>query len=113
MHPQCKNKLIVLTTEWLPWLQSYERVIEANCIRQPKRQLPGSSYNHNTLKNLRTSVRESPACSKSMHVHDVMKPCAEFLEAPDKIFLVDSTPGFLRQRYTSISIFFFALKKYK
>ena len=49
------NKLVVLTTGWLPWLQSswrdngYERftlVRKTNCIRQPKRQLPSSSYNH-------------------------------------------------------------------
>ena len=36
----------------------YERLtfgIE-DCIRQPKRQLPSSSYNHNTLKTLITSV---------------------------------------------------------
>ena len=41
----CKNKLVVLTTEWLPWLQTnwrdsgYERfslVWKSNCIRQPK-----------------------------------------------------------------------------
>ena len=40
-----KNKLVVLTTEWLPWLQinwrdsGYERftlVWKTNCIRQPK-----------------------------------------------------------------------------
>ena len=47
-----------LTTEWSPWLQTnwrdsgYTRgvalVWETNCIRQPKRQLPSSSYNHNT-----------------------------------------------------------------
>ena len=28
-------------------------------IRQPERQLPSSSYNHNTLITLRTSVKES------------------------------------------------------
>ena len=41
----CKNKLVVLTTEWLPWLQTnwrdsgYERfslVWKSNCIWQPK-----------------------------------------------------------------------------
>ena len=31
-------------------------VSETNCIMQPKRQLPSSSYNHNTLITLRTSV---------------------------------------------------------
>ena len=34
-------------------------VLETNCIRQPNRQLPSSSYNHNTLTTLRTSVKES------------------------------------------------------
>ena len=39
----CMQNVFVLTTEWLPWLQrdgGYERFIEANCIRQPVRQLP-------------------------------------------------------------------------
>ena len=31
-------------------------VLETNCFRQPERQLPRSSYNHNTLKTLRTCV---------------------------------------------------------
>ena len=67
-YPHCKNKLVVLTTERLPWLQTswrdsgYERfalVWKPNCIRQPKMQLPSSSYNHNTLTTFRTSVKES------------------------------------------------------
>ena len=46
----CKNKLVVLTTEWLPWLpetnwwdSGYERftvVLETNWIRQPKGSCP-------------------------------------------------------------------------
>ena len=32
---------------------------ETNCIRQPKRQPPSSSYNHNALTTCRTSVKES------------------------------------------------------
>ena len=57
----CKNNLVVLTTEWLPWLQTncgYESgtlVLKSNCISKPKGQLPSSSYNHNTLKTLITS----------------------------------------------------------
>ena len=39
----CKSKWIVLTTEWLS---------------QPKRQLPSSSHNHNSLTTIRTSVKE-------------------------------------------------------
>ena len=27
-------------------------ILKSNCIRQPKRQLPSSCYNHNTLKTL-------------------------------------------------------------
>jgi len=59
--------LVVLTTEWLPQLQTnwrdlgYERfalVLETNCIRQPNRLLPSLSYNHNTLTTLRTSMKE-------------------------------------------------------
>ena len=71
----CKNKLVVLTTEWLPWLQTswrdsgYERfalIWKSNCIRQPKMQQSNLAYNHNTLTTLRTSVRESPAYIRSM-----------------------------------------------
>ena len=35
-------------------------VLETNHIRQPERQLLGSSYNHSALKTLRTSMREPP-----------------------------------------------------
>ena len=67
-YQHCKNKLVVLTTEWLPWLQTswrdsgYERfalIWKSNCIRQHKMQQPSSSYNHNTLTTFRTSVNES------------------------------------------------------
>ena len=34
-------------------------VFETNSIRPSNRQLPSSSYNHNTLTSLRTSVKES------------------------------------------------------
>ena len=57
---RCKNKLVVLTTEWLPWLQTnwetcsgYERFAFGNCISQPKGWLLSSSYNHNALKTLK------------------------------------------------------------
>ena len=59
----CKNQLVVSTTECLPWLQTTGETVvmgglsETNCIRQPKGQLPSSSYNHNTLI---TSVLPSP-----------------------------------------------------
>ena len=42
----CKNKLVVLTTEWLPWLQtssgyeSFTLVLETNWIRQPEIKCP-------------------------------------------------------------------------
>ena len=48
--------------------ERFALILKTNCVRQPKRQLPSSSYNHNTLTALRTSVRESPACTKSMEV---------------------------------------------
>ena len=40
----CKNKLAVVTTDWLPWLQlsrgdsDYERftLVQTSCIRQPE-----------------------------------------------------------------------------
>ena len=53
--------VIVLTTEWLKQLHeiSANNILVTNFIRQPDRQLSSSSYNHNTLTTLRTSVRES------------------------------------------------------
>ena len=51
----CKNKLVVLTTEWLPWLQTSWRDIgyqrfslewKSNCIKQPKMQQLNLGYNH-------------------------------------------------------------------
>ena len=63
-----KNKLVVLTTEWLPWLQSwvgYERFLfelETNCTRQPERQLLWSSYNHYPTDSKHYHLREPPAC---------------------------------------------------
>ena len=63
-----KTSLVVLTAEWLPWLQAnwrdigYETfavVLDTNYIRHPKGQPPSSSCNHNTLKTFRTSVNES------------------------------------------------------
>ena len=60
--------LFLSTTEWFPWLQTNWRdsgygrfalLLETNSIRQSKGQLPRSSYNHNTLKTLITSVLPS------------------------------------------------------
>ena len=39
--------------------EKFTLVWKTNWIRQPKKQLPCSSYNHNTMTNLRTSVKES------------------------------------------------------
>jgi len=44
-------------------LERFALVLKTNCIRQPKGQLPSSSYNQNTLTSLRVSVRESPVCT--------------------------------------------------
>ena len=60
-YPGCRlaREMVVMSGLFL--------VLETDCIRQPERQLPSLSYNHNTLTTLRTSVREtsvreSPAC---------------------------------------------------
>ena len=45
-------KLVVLRVVTL--VGGYESSIFRNCIKQPERQLPSSSYNHNTLTVLRT-----------------------------------------------------------
>ena len=56
---------VLFYPQWLPWLHTswgFERftlVQKSNCIRQPERQLSSSSYNHNMLMTLRTSVKES------------------------------------------------------
>ena len=39
--------------------ERFPLVWRTNWIRQPKKQLPSSSYNHNTLTTLKTSVKES------------------------------------------------------
>ena len=63
--------LVVLTTEWLLWLQTSWRDMQwlweirswyLKLIAQGNpcnSQLPSSSYNHNTLTTLRTSLKES------------------------------------------------------
>ena len=75
-YKHCKHNLVVLTTEWLPWLQINRRnsgyesvtlVLKSNCIRQPKGQIPSSSYNHNTLKSLITSMIPSSGYMKVPH----------------------------------------------
>ena len=53
--------------------ESFTLVLKSNCIRQPKMPLSSSSYNHNTLTALRTSVRESPACIRSMNYNCTSK----------------------------------------
>ena len=61
----CKNKLVILTMEWLPQLQTnWREWLPEVCMLW----YCSSSYNHNTLTTLRTSVRESPACTKSKKV---------------------------------------------
>ena len=55
----CFNHKVWLQTSWRDG--GYERfalVWKSNCIRQPKIQLPSSSYNHNILTTLRTFVKE-------------------------------------------------------
>lgn len=70
----CKNKSVVLTTQWSPWLHKSQRdmqwSLKTNCLRQPESQLLSSSYNHNTLTTLSKFVRESPAC--------ILRACMKF-----------------------------------
>ena len=59
-HVGCFNHRVVTKVADKLRDSGYERfAIETNCIRQPNRQLPSSSYNHNTLTTLRTSMKES------------------------------------------------------
>ena len=94
-----KNKLDVLITESLPWLQTnwresgYERYWR---LRQPKSQVPSSSYNHNTLTTLRTSVKESlqihfkviPEACIECHYQCRLKYTAGFYPHPQATFLL-------------------------
>ena len=90
-----KNKLVVLTTEWLPQLQkswrdsgyeSFALVLETNCIRQPSRKLPSSSYNHNTLTTLAQKIYEGvitnalQSCSKEVVTRKGKHSCYEGLQ---------------------------------
>jgi len=73
----CKNKLVVLTTEWLLWLQTSYRemvvmiglflVIETNCIKQPERQFP-SYPTTTTCWQPSEHLRKSPACIRNKNV---------------------------------------------
>ena len=49
-YPSCRQ------TEKNSGYESFTLALKSNCIRQPKGQLPSSSYNHNTLKTLITSL---------------------------------------------------------
>ena len=61
----CKNKLVILTMEWLLQLQTnWREWLREVCMLW----YCSSSYNHNLLTTLRTSVRELPACTKSKKV---------------------------------------------
>ena len=75
----CKNKLffffkqnvvtlVVVKLERWWYMRDLLLVLETNCTRRPERQLPSSSYKHNTMTTLRTSLRESPACIRSVEV---------------------------------------------
>ena len=49
-----------LQTNWRDsGCETFAVVLETNCTRHPKGQLPSSSYNHNALTTLTTSVNES------------------------------------------------------
>ena len=61
-----QKKVVVLTSEWLPWWQTnwrdsgYEKfTLVWKTEDLPKMELPTSSYNRNTLTTLKTSVNES------------------------------------------------------
>ena len=45
----CKNKLVILKAEWLPWLQTNWRDSGYESYQHKATQLPTSSYNHKTL----------------------------------------------------------------
>ena len=55
----CNHRVVTMVADKLErqWLWQVALVLKTNCIRQPKRKLASSSYNHNTLTILRTSVR--------------------------------------------------------
>ena len=55
----CFNHRVVTMVADKLQRQWFALVLETNCIRQPKGQLPSSPYNHNTLTTTRTSVKES------------------------------------------------------
>ena len=59
-----QNKLVVFNHRVVTLVadkletERFTLVWKTNWIRQPKKQLPSSSYNHNTLTTLRTAVKE-------------------------------------------------------
>ena len=67
----CKNKVVVLTTEWLPWFQTNRRnsSYDKKITGMLERLLPSSSFNHNTLTTLRTSVKVESLQTHSLQMH--------------------------------------------
>ena len=106
----CKSKWVVLTTEWLPWLQTnwrnsgYESitlVLKSNCIRKPKGQLPSSSYNHNTLKTLITSLTPTYGYESSLLKCICKDSFTDVLRVHCKKWLVVLTSEWLPRLQTS------------
>ena len=75
----CKNKSVVLTTQWSPWLHKSRRdmqwLLKTNCLRQPESQLLSSSYNHNTLTTPRTMTCEGV-------ITNALQSCSNYKELP-------------------------------
>ena len=74
-----------LKKRWFNNRELYFGIEEYSCIRQPKGQLPSSSYNHNTLKTLITSSIPSSGYMKVCYCNiDLLCICNDsFTDVPN------------------------------
>ena len=75
------HRVVTMVTDKLRRLvmRSSLLVLNTNCIRQPRRQLPSSSYNHNALTTLITSVIPSSG--------SLLQHLSAFVMTPSQMFL--------------------------
>ena len=63
----------------------FESVLKINCMRQSKRQLASSSYNHNTLTTPRTSAN-STNTAKTVHCRKYLDKTTQGMVSEDSVF---------------------------
>ena len=93
----CKKGLVVLSTEWLPWLQTnlweiyvgiranYRNIGKANCIRQPLRKLPRPFL---TTRILTAEEGVTPPCIKEHAIATMILQILNICESAASISVI-------------------------